>query len=139
MTERTERGTFAPGSSGNPKGRPADPNSARQLRERLAEHGPQVIEAMLDKALKGDVQAARLVLERVCPPLRPQAAPAAVTLPDNGNLADLARAFIDQTAAGDLPSDQAAAMVQAVGTLARVVETSELEERLARLEEELAR
>lgn len=66
---------FKPGQSGNPAGRPkgVDPRAefakARGA-EKPAEVVVQVIEAMIVKALGGDVQAARVVLDRLAGPVR---------------------------------------------------------------------
>ena len=48
-TLRRPNGQFAPGHSGNPKGRPTSASSA--LRERLANDGEKVAEVVLEKAL----------------------------------------------------------------------------------------
>jgi|CXWL01.1.fsa_nt_gi hypothetical protein len=73
--DRASGGLFAPGNrigaSGRPKG--VDPRAefakARGV-EKPAEVVVQVIEAMIVKALGGDVQAARVVLDRLAGPVR---------------------------------------------------------------------
>jgi len=135
MTKRTANGTFAPGTSGNPKGRPPESGSARQIRARLAEDGEDVLAAVLAAAKGGDMTAARIVLDRLCPPMKPTAAPVSVELPEGAGLAGTARAFVDAAANGTLPPDVASQLVQAVGHLARVTEIDELERRIAALED----
>lgn len=135
MTQRTTKGTFAPGHSGNPKGRPPDSGSARQIRARLAEDAEEVLATVLAAAKRGDMTAARIVLDRLCPPMKPTAAPVSVQLPEGAGLAGTARAFVEAAADGALPPDVAGQLVQAVAHLARVTEIDEIERRLAALED----
>lgn len=81
----------------------------------------------------GDVQAMRLVLERVLPSLKPSEATQVIDLP-TGSLADQGRGVLAAVAAGDLSTGQGAAMLGAIGTMAKLVETDELARRLAVLE-----
>ena len=53
------------GQSGNPKGRPRkSQKSMAQLRSQISEHLPDVIEVLANAAKDGDVQAARILVER---------------------------------------------------------------------------
>ena len=135
MTDETKRapgGRFAKGVSGNPAGRPKQASTL--LREQLKEHGTKVAQKVVDAALDGDMTAAKMVLDRITPPLKPMAAPIQIELAPDAGLAGTARAFIDAAASGELPSDHAAQLVQAVGSLARVTEIDELLKRVERLE-----
>lgn len=132
MSKRTPAGTFAPGTSGNPRGRPQSASAA--LREQLAVQGESVAAKVVELALQGDVAACRLVLERLAPPLKAQAAPVQVDMPRPENVAEAAAAILKAAAAGEMPPDVAAQLVGAVGTLARVVETAEVRERLEAIE-----
>jgi hypothetical protein len=132
MTDRLPDGRFRAGKSGNPTGRPKT-ESAR-LRAILADHGDDVVKMVLDAALAGDLQAAKLVLERISPPLKAQAAPILLDLPGSENATATAAAIIRAAADGDLPPDVAAQLVAAVGTLARIIEIDELKDRLESLE-----
>ncbi|MBE0400375.1 hypothetical protein EI168_09665 [Halomonas sp. FME1] len=130
---RTKRGTFAPGTSGNPSGRPKSEHTI--LRQKLAAHGEEVAAVVVEAALQGDIQAAKIVLERLCPPLKPSTAPVTIELPENPGIADTARAIIEHAAQGQIAPDVAGQLVQSVAALARVVEIDELERRLTALEE----
>ncbi len=92
-----------------------------------------MVAVLVERALGGDVGAARLLLERVIPPLRAAEEVAPVALPD-GTLTEKGAALLVAVAAGDLAPGQGAALLGAIGTLARVVEVDELERRLTALE-----
>jgi hypothetical protein len=104
----------------------------------MAEHIPQIIESLVNRAASGDAAAARLILERVIPPLKAVEAPQCVSLPATG-LADQGRAAIDSVAAGELAVSQGAALLSAIGTLARVMEVDELVRRVEMLEQQHVR
>ncbi len=129
---RTTRGTFKKGISGNPSGRPKTEHTL--LRQKLAVHGEEVARVVVQAALQGDIQAAKIVLERLCPPLKPSMAPVIITLPENPSIADTARAIIEHVADGQIAPDVAGQLVQAVAAFARVVEIDELATRLNTLE-----
>jgi hypothetical protein len=121
------------GQSGNPRGRRPGTGEVAKLRAAIAEHVPTILERLVAAALQGDVSAARLLLERVCPPLKATEEAAPLALPD-GTLTEQGRAVLGAVAAGELAPGQGAALLGAIGTLARVVEVDELEARLTALE-----
>ena len=123
---------------GNPKGRAPGSAKVAPLRAAIAEHVPAVVDKLLAQALEGDTAAARLLLERVLPPLKPQEQPQALTLPD-GTLTEQGRAVLAAVAAGELAPGQGAQLVAAIGTLARVAEIDELAARITALEEQHAK
>lgn len=75
-----------------------------------------------------------MLLERTVAPLKATDAPQSVRLPSDG-LADQGRAVIASVASGELPVSQGAALLSAIGSLARVVEVDELAQRITALEE----
>jgi len=124
---------WKPGQSGNPKGRPIGTGEVAKLRAAIADKVPAIVESLLVRALAGDVGAARLLLERAIAPLKAVEPPQPLTLPD-GTLTEQGRAVLASVAAGELAPGQGAALVGAIGTLARVVEIDELAARVAALE-----
>lgn len=135
MTTTPKRpGRWKPGESGNPAGRKPGSGEVARLRASIAEHVPSMIQTLIERALSGDMGAARLMLERVIPPLKASEEAAALSLPD-GTLTEQGRAVLSAVAAGDLAPGQGAALLTAIGTLARVVEVDELERRIALLED----
>src|ERR687898_824865 len=73
---------WAPGQSGNPRGRPlGSRNRASVLLEHLIEgEGEAVVQALLAAAKGGDVPAARALLDRLVPPRKER--PVKVALPE---------------------------------------------------------
>ena len=124
---------WKPGQSGNPKGRPPGTGEVAKMRAAIADRVPQLLAAMMARALDGDVGAARLLLERAIAPLKAAEQVQALSLPD-GTLTDQGRAVLAAVAAGELAPGQGAALLGAIGTLARVSEVDELARRIEALE-----
>lgn len=93
-------------------------------------------EIVLEAARGGDIAACRLVLERLVPSLKPVAEPAQFDL-DDSDLPASARSILSAVADGRLPPDQGRSLIDAVVSMARVVEVAELEQQLAELREML--
>ena len=129
---------WKPGQSGNPKGRPVGTGEVAKLRAAIADRVPELLSKLMAQALEGDTAAARLLLERAIAPLKAAEQPQALTLPD-GTLTDQGRAVLASVAAGELAPGQGAALLGAIGTLARVAEVDELTARITALEEKNAK
>ena len=126
-------GRWKPGESGNPAGRTPGSGEVAKVRAAIATRIPELLEAMMQRALDGDVGAARLLLERTVAPLRATDMAQPLNLP-NGTLTDQGRAVMAAVSAGELAPSQGAALVGALGALARVAEVDELAARVAALE-----
>ena len=137
MTEpKTKRpGRWKAGESGNPAGRKPGTGEVAKIRAAIAKRVPELLNAMMARALDGDVGAARLLLERTIPPLKAMEQVQALTLSD-GTLTEQGHAVLRSVANGVLAPSQGAALLGAIGTLARVTEIDELESRIAALEKQ---
>ena len=124
---------WKPGQSGNPKGRPKGSGDVAQLRAAIAEHLPQILEAMVQRAVEGDVGAARLLLERTVAPLKATDMAQQLNLPQ-GSLTDQGRAVMTAVSQGQLTPSQGTGLIGAIAALARVAELDELAARVAALE-----
>jgi len=133
---RDDAGRWLPGASPNPQGRPKRPLDP--LRAKLEQAAPALIEGLVLAAAKGDVAAARILLDRVMPTLKPQEAPQALDLPAEG-LAAQASAIIDLTASGELPAGTAATLLGGLASVAKIRQFEVLEARIASLEAALAK
>ncbi|WP_342616577.1 DUF5681 domain-containing protein [Rhodoferax sp. GW822-FHT02A01] len=127
---------FKPGQSGNPRGRKPGKLKSTILREQIAEHIPQIITVMTERALGGDVAASRLLLERCAPALKAIDPIEPFEIPD-GNLVERAEAIVKATAAGLIIPQQASQLLMGLNTVAGLTQSEEIEKRLAALEERL--
>lgn len=136
MTEPTKKkgGPWKKGESGNPKGRKPGTGEIAKLRAAIGERVPELLAAMMTKALEGDVGAARLLLERAIAPLKGIEQAVRLQLPNDGTLTAKATAVLAAAAAGDLAPGQAAQLIAALGTLAKISEVDELAARIEKLE-----
>ena len=132
-TEKKKPGRWQPGESGNLKGKPPGIGEVAKLRAVIAQRVPELLAAMMARALDGDVGAARLLLERAVAPLKAAEQAQALSLPD-GTLTDQGRAVLAAVAAGDLAPGQGAQLLTAIGTLGKIAEIDELTARIAALE-----
>ena len=123
---------FQPGVSGNPKGKPKDKTPATLLRKAIVEDMPEIILALIKQAKAGDTAAAKILLDRCCPALKPQAM--AITLPVNGSLAEQGNEIIRATLSGHIPPDVGSQLITALANQGKLVELQELTERIERLE-----
>jgi hypothetical protein len=126
-------GRWKPGQSGNPSGRRPGSGSVQQLRLGIEESLPEIIQALTERAKAGDIGAARLLLERAVPPLRPVEAPQALQISEGG-LSSQAKSVVALAASGEVSVAQASQLITALGTLARLIEVDELERRIQSLE-----
>jgi hypothetical protein len=131
---KTPPTAWKPGQSGNPSGRKPGTGQIAKLRETIAQSIPELLENLIEKARDGDVQAARLLIERVIPPMRAAELAQPLTLPD-GSLTDQGRAVLRSVAAGELAPGQGAQLLSAIAALGRTTEIDELARRLDALEQ----
>ena len=126
---------FKPGQSGNPNGRPKDKTPATILRKSIANDLPEIIKTLVNLAKGGDVQAAKVLLDRCCPALKPQAMP--ICLPVNGTLAEQGNEIIRATMGGQIPPDIGSQLITALSNQGKLVELQEITERLQHIEKQL--
>jgi hypothetical protein len=129
---RDANGRFVKGTSGNPKGKPPGKGKVAALRAKLEPRIPALLDKVTESAMAGDIAAARLLLERVIPPLKPEDQPVVLDL--SGQLGDDARATLKALGDGQISPGAASAILAGLGSAGRAIELSELEERLAALE-----
>ena len=125
-------GKFCKGNTASP-GRTPGRSKVSELREKLAQDMDAVICIVRAQALAGDPQAIRLMLDRVLPSLRPVELPTPLDLPE-GNLSHQALAVVQAVADGDIAPSQAAQIITALGGVAKIIETTDLLDRITKLE-----
>ena len=128
------KSAWKPGESGNPTGRPVGCGRVHKWRAGLDADVPEILAALVQQAKEGDVMAARLILERALPALKPSELAQVIDLQGN-TLTDKGQSVLAAVADGSLAVSQGAQLMTAIGTMARVAEIDELAQRITKLEE----
>lgn len=124
---------FKKGQSGNPAGRPRGQTTGSKLRETLAADIPEILQGLVTAAKAGDVQAARLVLDRALPALRPVEQPERLSITGD-TLSAQGRAIMQAVSAGEIAAGTGSQLIGALAGLAKIHEVSELQARIEKLE-----
>ena len=123
---------FEAGQSSKPKGRQKGVTTVMKLREALREDLQEVIDAVVDAAKDGDMTAAKMVLDRLVPVLKPVDLPVAIE--DHGTLSQRGERVISELSAGLMSPEQAERLIGALERQSKLVETDELIRRIEVLE-----
>jgi len=129
---------FEPGVSGNPAGRKAGSMNrvTQAAQELLNGEAKALTRKAVELALGGNMTALRLCLERIVPPRKDS--PVKVTLPAIESATDIpavTNALLEAVANGQLTPSEAAALAALVEGHRKALETADLAERVAKLEE----
>ena len=115
-----------------PANRGRKPGSLNKVNQLLREAAPDVIQAVIEQAKEGDIPAASLVLARTAAPLKAAASPIELSGPIE-SMADYVRKLLHAAADGADPQ-VVAQLIKAVSDAVKLIEYSELEQRVADLE-----
>ena len=130
---RDRQGRFAPGNPGRPNG--ARHRVTRHVESLMEGDADRVTAAVIEAAAGGDMQAARIVMDRLAPPRRE--ATVAVDLPEMNGAADLpeaVNAILAAVSSGELSPSEASRLSGVLADTARALEVHEIETRVADLE-----
>jgi hypothetical protein len=124
---------FKPGQSGNPAGRPP---GAFGLARLILPDLPKLVNMLRKKALEdGDIQAARILIDKVIIPLKAEAAPVQIPgLADATTPTAKADAILASVARGDISPTTAGDLLAALANVMKIYETDELQRRIEDLE-----
>ncbi|WP_260598848.1 DUF5681 domain-containing protein [Sphingomonas endolithica] len=131
--EITRGRPFQPGNPGKPKG--ARSRATLAAEALLNGEGEALTRKAIEMALEGDTVALRLCLERLVPPRKDS--PITVDLPPITTAADLvdaSAAVLSAVAAGEISPDEAGRVMTLLTAHKNIVETGDLERRIAALE-----
>lgn len=119
--------TFQKGNPGRPKG------SKNKKLELLRSNDQKLQKKVLDMAMDGDATALRIIADRLWPRLRAQASPVFIDAPSD-NIAEQGRKIIDAALCGEVTADVLRDLLMALYAHGRLIELTELEQRLDALE-----
>jgi hypothetical protein len=124
---------FMAGNPGRPRG---IKNRATAFAEALSDDDAgQIVKAIIKKARRGDLTAAKLVLDRLWPCQKGHTIEFALPPTDDANGAMQAhKTLLQLLAGGTLTADEAEAVSGLLTTQLRAIETAEIEQRLCALE-----
>jgi hypothetical protein len=125
---------FEKGQSGNPAGRRRGTGHAAKLRKAIEKDMPGIVEAMVASAKDGDTSAAKLLLDRVVPTIKPVQQLVLVNALQDKTLSEQGSTIIAAMSSGSLAPEQATTMLAGLASLAKIREADQLEQRIAALE-----
>jgi hypothetical protein len=108
---------------------------ARLVREKWEDQAEQVAQVVLEQALEGDLEAARIVLERLYP--KPKDSPVSLDLPEDGTLIEQAQAVIQAVGNGQITPSEGQVLSGILSNHARVQELEEVKAQLQSLQRAL--
>lgn len=132
---RKSDGTFAPGNAGGGRTPGSLNKTTLAVRELLDGEAEGLTRKAIDMALEGDGSALRLCLDRIMPPRKDL--PVSFDLPAIETIEDAAKAsaaLLAAVAAGKVTPDEAGRVMALLATHKQLVESGELEARIAALE-----
>jgi hypothetical protein len=139
-TSERKPGLFEPGGPGGPGRRAGSRNKATLALDKIADDaGEDILKAMVETARGGDLRAADLVLQRIWPVRKGRPLSLSLPLPEIKTAADVVTALgtvADLVGAGEVTPDEGAALAAIFETKRKAIETVELENRIAALEQE---
>jgi len=145
-TRRSSNGTFLPGASGNPQGRPLGSHnrfsrnhSALLARTLIEERAAELTNKVIEEALAGNPIAMKLCIDRLLAP--PQDRPVQVELPPQnaapGDILKAHSAVVQSVAAGELTPQEGRTISSILDSRRRSWEAVDLDQRLNNIEDRL--
>lgn len=121
--------------SPNPAGRPKGSTPHTKLMQRMLDDADGVVDAVVTRALEGDTGAASLILSRLFPALKAQAEKVQFKFDSSAPVSEQVEAVLSAISDGMVAPDVGKQIIEAIGALAQVRATEELEARIAALED----
>ncbi len=127
--------TFQKGKSGNAAGRPKGQTPGAQIRNAIEARSEDILKAVIDAAVGGDMAACKMLLDRITPSLKNVAPQINISVPKSGGLSEKAEAIISSAFTGSIPPDTASQLLAALSAQSKIIEVDELAKRVKALEE----
>jgi len=124
---------FTKGASGNPAGRPKGIKDKRhRFNEAIESMIPGVLESVFQKAVAGDMTAAKMLLDRSLPTKRPEQERVQISIKENTALN--ARDVLQGVFAGEVSPDVGASLLNAITSALKAIEVEDFAKRIEALE-----
>ena len=124
---------FTKGVSGNPAGRPQGIKDKRhRYSEAIDSMIPQVLDSVFQRAIAGDMTAAKMLLDRTLPNKRPEQE--RVEVSHTGNISSDAQNVLRSVLDGEVSPDVGASLLSAMTSVLKAIEVEELTKRIEALE-----
>ena len=119
---------------GNPAGRPRGIKDKRhRFNEAIESMIPEVLESVFQKAVAGDMTAAKMLLDRSLPTKRPEQERLQIPIKENNALN--AREVLQSVFDGDVSPDVGASLLASISGVLKAIEVEELAKRIEALED----
>jgi hypothetical protein len=125
---------FKPGQSGNPAGRKPGQTPGAKIRAAIEKRRDDILQAVIEAAIAGDMQACKMLLDRITPPLKPVAAQIALSVPEGAGLSEQGAAIVSAALSGQIPPDIGSQLITALAAQSKIIEIDELTKRVEALE-----
>ncbi|MBS0236393.1 MAG: hypothetical protein JSS50_03525 [Proteobacteria bacterium] len=137
-TGEKQSGRFVKGRSGNPRGKPkgALNSSTRTVMELMHGEAGKIGQKAIELALDGDMQAIKLILERILP--RCSERPVSLQLPcvkDTSGILLAEEAVMSAVTSGALTITEGQGLMAMLDSMRKSIETNQFEQRIIALEE----
>lgn len=123
---------FKPGQSGNPKGRTPGKTPAAALRKAIAKEIPAILAIVIAQAKAGDMNAAKILIDKIIPTLKPQSLPVEIEL--GKDAVESGDNIITAILSGEIAPDVGSMLVKTLADQSKLVEMLDISKRVEVLE-----
>lgn len=117
-------GSFKPGQSGNPSGKAPGPTQRTIFRRLVGDNLKTIVETLVTNAQAGDTQAARVLIDRLVPALKPTCDNMSLKL--TGTLSEQGAAIVAAMTSGQVTPDQAKSAMDVILAQSHLVDQAEI-------------